>query len=242
MNLVLDWFARCAVQLLLLGIMSSWSLRVYCRAPFRDHESMVPAGDCSAPFRDHEPMVPAIQGIIKRQNSGLGHPFGPQAPAHGAALHMRAIPSGVSTPRTLYSIFLTRRFLQALTNRGIQLRMKHPKSVGDCQDNHTLHLEGSINDSRHLERAAAGAGFDGGEVSQLSRNRMAAVREAIKDDASHWPQENERRDYYRGFIELNYFNPIDCSDGGTSIQRHPVDSLLRGLPSVLASGGASASD
>jgi hypothetical protein len=96
MNLVLDWFARCAAaQLLLLGIMSSWSLRVYCRAP----------------FRDHEPMVPAIQGIIKRQNSGLGHLFGPQAPAHGAASHMRAISSGVSTPRTLYSIFLTRRFL-----------------------------------------------------------------------------------------------------------------------------------
>jgi hypothetical protein len=39
----------------------------------------------------------------------------------------------------------------------------------------------------NLERAAAGAGFDGGEVSQLSRNRMAAVREAMKDDASHWP-------------------------------------------------------
>jgi hypothetical protein len=122
---------------------------------------MVPAGvlPCSSPFRDHESMVPAIQGIIKRQNSGLGHPFGPQAPAHGAAPHMRGhLQWGFHTPRTLSSRFLTRRFVQALTNRGIQLRMKHPKSVADCH-NHTLHLEGSINDSRHLENSCSTSRF-----------------------------------------------------------------------------------
>jgi hypothetical protein len=54
--------------------------------------------------------------------------------------------------------------VQALTNRDNQLRMKHPKFVADCY-NYILYLESSINDSRYLEIAVAGAGFDGGKVS-----------------------------------------------------------------------------
>jgi hypothetical protein len=90
-------------------------------------------------------------------HSSLGHPFGPQAHAHERLRTWRAI--------SVFHAPHFRRFLQTLTNRGIHVpRLKMQNLLPIATTIHFI-LEGSINDSRHLEMAATGAGFDSGEVS-----------------------------------------------------------------------------
>lgn len=119
-NSRLLYWRRCgcaAVQLLLSGTMSPWSLRFQKSLLF-------------AALSLYLPLPSGTSGTMSssvRKHMLMSRTCGPS-------------PSGFSTRPCR---FLTRRFLQTLTNRDI----------------HPLHPEGSVNDSHHLERAAAGAPF-----------------------------------------------------------------------------------